>query len=99
MTSPLKPKASSALTKLQGAKIAGKIRTDLTFLLDENIIQPQYHGNAQRGEYFKVEYALVPTVVGMNLRYEARWTSSTGVETVLETKQTSITPAFKPGTT
>jgi hypothetical protein len=96
-------------------QIAGTIVTDMTFLRDEGHIditypEPDDYG-VTRPPYYKVEYDIVVTVEGRNLRYEARWApkdndqgskkrkrSGQHRSEVVQTAQVSIASAFRPGT-
>lgn len=86
----------------QGAQVAGKIVTDMTFLRDQGKIVPTYpemqDGVAMKGQiHYEIQYDLVIVVEGRNLRYEARYPSGSSGKT-LKSGQISIAAAFKPGT-
>jgi hypothetical protein len=88
----------------------------MTFLRDEGHIQitypkPDEYGVTRGLPHYKVEYDIVVTVEGRNLRYEAIWTPKDNDQRskkrkrsdqhkfeVLQTAQVSIASAFRPGT-
>ena len=77
-------------------EIAGKIVADMSFLVNEGIIEPiepdpQYPGR----RHYKIEFELVMIVDGRNLRYEARWPAGGEVRSG---GQISIAAGFQPGT-
>jgi len=101
--------------KNKDAQLVGSIVTDVSKLRDEGHIQitnPKGDDGQGVGKpHYRVEYDLVVTVEGRNLRYEARWPPMDHHEEirkrkragkssfmVLETAQTSIASAFQPGT-
>ena len=84
--------------KQDKVQLAGWIDVDMTFLRDRGIIAPTYPEPGRKGvKHYKIEYDLVAIVEGLNLRYEARWPSSTNMEKVTQ-GQVSIAAAFRPGT-
>lgn len=82
----------------------------MTFLRDEGHIQPvapsvfSTYSGPKAPHHWEVTFELVMIIDGRNLRYEARWPLSNSPEasvhdqTVLESGQTCIAAAFKPGT-
>ncbi|GFF41245.1 predicted protein [Aspergillus udagawae] len=76
-----------------GAKVAGKIELDMTFLRTEGHIQPVRPDNLLGRRHYRVEYDLVMIVDGYNIKYEARWDNGQG-EQVLAEKQINIAAAF-----
>ncbi|KAG2019349.1 hypothetical protein GB937_005263 [Aspergillus fischeri] len=77
----------------RGAKVAGKIELDMTFLRTEGHIRPVKPDNELGRRHYRVEYDLVMIVDGYNIRYEARWDNGQG-EHVLAEKQINIAAAF-----
>ncbi|KAF4216265.1 hypothetical protein CNMCM8980_005267 [Aspergillus fumigatiaffinis] len=77
----------------RGAKVAGKIELDMTFLRTEGHIRPVKPDNEFGRRHYRVEYDLVMIVDGYNIRYEARWDNGEG-EHVLAEKQINIAAAF-----
>lgn len=80
--------------------MAGTIKTDMTFLRKQNLIQPieatfNEHGLQISKRHYKVEYEVVMIVDGRNLTFEARWPAGGAIQA---SKQISIASAFVPGT-
>ncbi|PVH73657.1 hypothetical protein DL98DRAFT_594843 [Cadophora sp. DSE1049] len=85
-----------------GAKEAGRIVVDMTFLRDEGHINPivpqaDEDGVVQGKPHYQVTYDLVPIVEGRDLKYVARWPPNRGGE-IMKAGQISIAAAFRPGT-
>jgi hypothetical protein len=81
------------------AQIAGRIKTDFTFLLEQNQIQivpTSVKNGVVRKEHYLIEYELVPYVEGNNLKYQAWYPSAKEGQAVKEA-QICITSAFEPG--
>ncbi|RHZ51804.1 Hsp70 family protein [Aspergillus thermomutatus] len=76
-----------------GAKLAGTIKLDMTFLRTEGYIRPIKPDNLHGRRHYRVEYDLVMIVDGYNIKYEARWDNGQG-ERVLAQKQINIAAAF-----
>jgi hypothetical protein len=71
---------------------------DMTFLRRENLIQVVTPAPGEKGKkHYRVEFDLVITVDGRNLRYVAKYPPG-GEGKVLEEGQTCIAAAFLPGT-
>jgi hypothetical protein len=87
-------------TSFPDAQVSDKIKIDMTYLKDQNKIQPTYpepdeDGIVRGRPHYKVEFDLFPIAEDRNLRYEAR-----DIETgeVLKQGRISIAAAFSPGT-
>ncbi|KAF7893695.1 uncharacterized protein EAF02_001233 [Botrytis sinoallii] len=84
------------LEKNKGATVVGIIETDMTFLKEQNLIQPVEPEEGVRAKrHYKVGYELVMIVNDRNMRWEARYPAGGKVQ---GTGQVSIAAAFVPGT-
>ncbi|KAM0169736.1 hypothetical protein ACHAPF_009685 [Botrytis cinerea] len=82
--------------KNKGATVIGIIETDMTFLKEQNLIQPVEPEEGVRAKrHYKVEYELVMIVNDRNMRWEARYPAGGEVQ---GRGQISIAAAFVPGT-
>lgn len=93
---------------MTGAEPIGRIETDLTFLIEEGHIVPQFPqeysthaGSKQR--HWEAHYELLMTVEGRSIRFEAKWPARrhlrTGqVQRDLGATLVGIAAAFPPGT-
>lgn len=68
----------------------------MTWLRDSKRLKPIESKSGRGKKHYRVDFELVASVEGRNLRYEARWKGPEGTEKV--GKQVSIAAAFKPGT-
>lgn len=74
----------------------GKIETDMTFLKEQNLIQPvEVEDGVRAKRHYNVKFELVMIVNGRNLRWEARYPAGGEVQ---GRAQISIASAFVPGT-
>lgn len=81
------------------AHLEGKIKTDFTFLLEENkirIVPASVKGGVARKEHYMIAYELVPYVEDNNLKYQA-WFPSAKKGQPLKEAQICITSSFTPG--
>jgi hypothetical protein len=85
--------ASLIPDSLPGAKVAGKIVVDMTFLRTEGHIRPIKSEHTYGKLHYRVEYELVMIVDGLNIKYEARWKNGQEVR-VIRRKQINIAAAF-----
>jgi hypothetical protein len=91
-----------------GAKLVGSIEADLTFLLEKNLIQPQFPSEystyvGSRKQHWVIHYEVALVVQGRSIRFEARWPVKRDLEPgksqeVLGMKLVGIAAAFQPGT-
>ncbi|OBT41085.1 hypothetical protein VE00_09322 [Pseudogymnoascus sp. WSF 3629] len=80
----------------RGARVAGKVTADMTYLVTEGLIHPIEPEGINTRRHYKIEFDLIMIVNGVNLRFEACWQRngrSEGVHTDI-----SIAAAFTPGT-
>ncbi|KAI9933210.1 hypothetical protein ASPWEDRAFT_42965 [Aspergillus wentii DTO 134E9] len=77
----------------KGAKEAGKIVVDMTFLRTDGHIQPIMPEGTHGQLHYRVEYQLVMIIDGYNMKYEARWGNSQE-QRVLASEQINIASAF-----
>jgi hypothetical protein len=85
-----------------GARIVGKLVSDMTFLRDDRLIRPRAprpnaDGMKQGMAHYEVTFDLVAIIECRNLRYEARYPANNSGK-VQKTKQVCIAAALKPGT-
>ncbi|KAF2181387.1 Hsp70 family protein-like protein [Zopfia rhizophila CBS 207.26] len=103
---PLHYRRSHPLNK--GAEKVGSIVTDLTFLKDERLIEPQLpsvfstHSSLQE-KHWEAHYEVAMIVEGRSIRFEARWPLKDNLkqgqkQRVLAMKLVGIAAAFQPGT-
>jgi len=92
---------------LAAAEIVGSIEADVSFLKDENLIEPKLpdpDGNPTLQRLFwEPEYEVALIVEGRSIRFEARWPITENLslgqnQRVLAMKVVGIAAAFKPGT-
>jgi hypothetical protein len=100
---------SYTTNNIVGAKPVGSIEADLTFLIERNLIQPQfpseystYFGSTK--QHWVTHYEVAMVVQGRSIRFEARWPVKRDLEPgksqeVLVMKLVGIAAAFQPGTT
>jgi hypothetical protein len=91
-----------------GAKLVGSIEADLTFLKEQNLIQPQlpsiYSTHVgSRKQHWVTHYEVAMVVQGRSIRFEARWPVKRDLkpgqsQAVLAMKLVGIAAAFQPGT-
>ncbi|CAI6338266.1 unnamed protein product [Periconia digitata] len=95
--------------KNKGAELAGSIIADMTFLRDENHIQPERRSESSELDeepellHWAVRFELVMIVEGRNLRYQARWPEAKNLRAgqrphIRAQAQVCIAAAFQPGT-
>ena len=85
-----------------GARIVGKLVSDMTFLRDDRLIRPtaprvDADGMKQGMAHYEVTFDLVVIIECRNLRYEARYPANSSGK-AQKTDQVCIAAAFKPGT-
>ncbi|KAH8748526.1 hypothetical protein BGZ57DRAFT_835412 [Hyaloscypha finlandica] len=85
-----------------GARIVGKLVSDMTFLRDDRLIRRRAprldaDGMKQGMAHYVVTFDLVAIIECRNLRYEARYPANNSGK-VQKTDQVCIAAAFKPGT-
>jgi hypothetical protein len=85
-----------------GARIVGKLVSDMTFLRDDRLIRPRaprlnVDAMKQGVVHYEVTFDLVAIIECRNLRYEARYPANNSGK-VQKTDQVCIAAAFKPGT-
>jgi hypothetical protein len=85
-----------------GARIVGKLVSDMTFLRDDGLIRPtaprlDADGMRQGMAHYDVTFDLVAIIECRNLRYEARYPANSSGK-AQKTDQVCIAAAFKPGT-
>lgn len=85
-----------------GARIVGKLVSDMTFLRDDRLIRrraPRLDANGMKQgmTHYMVTFDLVAIIECRNLRYEARYPANNSGK-VQKTDQVCIAAAFKPGT-
>jgi len=56
-----------------GAKVAGRIVADMTFLKTKGLLKEYISDSGPKMPYYKVEFDLVMIIQGRDLTYEARW--------------------------
>jgi hypothetical protein len=92
---------------LAAAEIVGSIEADVSFLKDENLIEPNIpdpDGDPTLQRLFwEPEYEVALIVEGRSIRFEARWPITENLylgqnQRVLAMKVVGIAAAFKPGT-
>ena len=75
----------------QGAEIAGKIVTDMTFLKDSLLVIVDPQPSSRVRPHYRIEYELVLLVDGNDMKFEARYPPGGGV---LQSKQICIASVF-----
>jgi len=96
------PLLCSANGQRIGARIVGKLVSDMTFLRDDRLIRRRAprldaDGMKQGMAHYVVTFDLVAIIECRNLRYEARYPANNSGK-VQKTDQVCIAAAFKPGT-
>jgi hypothetical protein len=86
------------LNRATGAEVEGFIEVDMTFLITDGLIPPTIPAPGERGKpHWKVEFEMVMTLKGRNLKYQARYPAGEQGK-VLEEDQTCVAAAFVHGT-